>query len=107
MNRPKNPTEKPARKKREPSSKNRKGEPEFERSIPGRRNPSVEKQSERIVNEDEQLKAVNKREDNSQTASASHAEVDRPPAVTQENEIERTEAPYDNSEVNPRPPKVN
>lgn len=107
MNRPKNPTEKPERKKRDPSSKTRGGKPEYERSSPGRRSPGVEKQQERIVNEDEQSKAVNKREENAQTASASPAETERPPSVAQENEIERTEAGYDNSEVNPRPPKVN
>jgi hypothetical protein len=106
MNRPKNPTEKRERKRNKPSSTTREHHEEFQRTSPGRRTPGVEKGRERIVNEDEQLKDVNYREDNAQSP-AQNLSDQNPPAAPQENENERTEAPNDNNEVHPRPPKVN
>lgn len=106
MNRPKNPTDKIESRREQPSPKKKQPDAEYERTIPGRRSPDVEKRHERIVNEDEQLKDVNNREDNAQTPSVAPQEEDLP-AATQENENERLEAGYDNSEVHPRPPKVN
>jgi hypothetical protein len=107
MKRPNDPTEKVAKQRNHPSARTRKSEGEAERTVPGRRSPAVEKQRERIVNEDEQLKAVNNREDNAQSSSASTPQEETRSAAAQDNENERLEAGYDNSEVNPRPPKVN
>jgi hypothetical protein len=107
MKRPNDPSEKVAKKRNHPSARTRKGEPEPERTVPSRRSPVVEKQRERIVNEEEQLKAVNNREDNAQSTSGTLPQEETPPAGPQDNESERLEAGYDNSEVNPRPPKVN
>ena len=106
MNRPKNPTEK-KRKRNKPSPTKRENHEEFQRTIPGRRTPAVEKGRERIVNEDEQLKAVNYREDNAQSPAQNLADQENLPASPEQNESERTEAPNDNNEVHPRPPKVN
>lgn len=105
MKEPRDPTERSAKKREQPSPKTRTREAD-DRTLPGRRSPATEKQRERIVNEDEQLKVVNNREDNAQSRGASPLEESdgRP---SQENESERQEAGYDNSEVNPRPPKVN
>lgn len=111
MNRQKNPTETTGRKRKGPSSKTRKSDhkEESDRTIPGKRTPSVEKQHDRVVNEDEQLKTVNNSEDNAQTPprvenpTSDRDTSDRP----KENENERLEAANDNNEVNPRPPKVN
>ncbi len=107
MNRPKNPTEKKERKRKNPSSTTRENHEEFQRNNPGRRAPTVEKGRERIVNEDEQLKAVNYREDNAQSPAQNLADQEILPSSPQENENERLEAANDNSEVHPRPPKVN
>lgn len=111
MNRQKNPTGKTGRKRKGPSSKARKNDhnEESDRTIPGKRTPTVEKQRERMVNEDEQLKTVNNSEDNAQTpAKAETSENDKDTSDRpRENENERLEAGNDNNEVNPRPPKVN
>lgn len=104
MKGPRNPTERSARKRDQPSTKTRTRDTE-DRTLPGRRSPGNEKERERVVNEDEQLKVVNNREDNAQSADISRAADNRP--VSHENESERLEAGDDNSEVNPRPPKVN
>ena len=103
MKGPRNPTERSARERDQPSPKTRKREADHDRTLPGRRSVGNEKERERVVNEDEQLKVVNNREDNAQSVNA--PDDDRP--ISQENENERLEAGYDNSEVNPRPPKVN
>jgi hypothetical protein len=104
MSRPKNPTEK-VRKRNHPSSRSKRHEADQDRSLPSRKSPTIEKQRERIVNEDEQLKAVNNREDNAQSPSPVPQEENMP-APALDNENERLEAGYDSSEVNPRPPKV-
>ncbi len=104
MNEPRNPTERSAKKREQPSSNGRKREAEQDRTLPGRRSPGNEKERERVVNEDEQLKVVNNREDNAQATNTRPKET--PPPVSQENENERLEAGDDNSEVNPRQPKV-
>ena len=72
MSRPKNPTGASTRQTAKPSPKTRHREEheEFERTIPGRRTPLAEKKHGRVVNEDEQLKVVNQREDNAQTPKA-------------------------------------
>ena len=108
MNRSKKPTEKPSRKKNKPSSNTRQRESheEFQRSIPGKRTPVIEKERERIVNEDEQSKAVNYREDNAQSVIPKSPDEENLPAP-RENDNERIEAGDDHSEVHPRPPKVN
>ena len=103
MNGPRNPTERSARKRDQPSPKTRSRDAE-DRTLPGRRSPGNEKQRDRVVNEEEQLKVVNNREDNAQSVNTSPPEEDR---TGSQNENERLEAGYDNSEVNPRPPKVN
>ena len=105
MNGPRNVTEKSAKKREKPATKGRTREAERDRTLPGRRSPGNEKERERLVNEDEQLKVVNNREDNAQSVSAQPDESPHP--ASQENENERLEAGYDNSEVNPRQPKVN
>lgn len=109
MNRSKKPSEKAERKRSKPSSKTRRREnhDEFQRTAPGRRTPGAEKERERIVNEDEQLKDVNNREDNVQSRTKNLSDQENPPAAPQENENERIEAGNDNNEVHPRPPKVN
>ena len=106
MNRPKNPTGIKERKRTKTSLRTRRREEqeEFERTIPGSSAPETEKQHDRAVNEDEQLKVVNQREDNAQSRKA--------PSENEENadgskENERLEAADDNNEVNPRSPKVN
>lgn len=104
MKGPRTPTERSARKPDQPSTKTRTHDAE-DRTMPGRRSPGNEKERERVVNEDEQLKVVNNREDNAQSVDTTPAEDSRP--ASHENESERLEAGYDNSEVNPRPPKVN
>lgn len=106
MNGPRNPTERSAGKRDQPSPKTRKGGADQDRTLPGRRSTATEKQRERIVNQDEQLKVVNNREDNAQSASPAPAEENQP-ASSGETNNERIEAGYDNSEVHPRPPKVN
>jgi hypothetical protein len=77
---------------------------EYERTIPGRTTPEPERKRGRIVNEDEQLKAVNIREDNAQSQPA---DPKNEPEVQSSPENVRLEAPDDNSEVNPRLRKVN
>ncbi|HEX6222794.1 MAG TPA: hypothetical protein VFZ52_00190 [Chryseolinea sp.] len=107
MSRPKNPTGASIRQTAKPSPKTRprKEDEEFQRTIPGRRNPQAEKQHDRVVNEDEQLKVVNQREDNAQSRKVnSEKEEGR---ADGSNENERLEAADDNNEVNPRSPKVN
>lgn len=106
MNGPRKPTKQTAGKRDQPSTKSRREEANHERTLPGRRSPDNEKQRERIVNEDEQLKVVNNREDNAQSSSPA-PDAETHSAATPENGNERIEAGYDNSEVHPRPPKVN
>jgi hypothetical protein len=109
MKRSKKPTEKTEQKKNKRSSPTRQREnhDEFQRTIPGRRSPVIEKGKERIVNEDEQLKVVNYREDNAQSPAGSMPDHENPPSSPRENENERLEAGNDNNEVHPRSPKVN
>jgi hypothetical protein len=104
MNRPKKPAEKNARK--ESSQPSRRRDDQFNRTIPDSKLPTVERQRERIVNEDEQLKTVNNREDNAQAPEPTNVRDDERASAPQKNENDRIEAGYDNSEVNPRPPKV-
>jgi hypothetical protein len=108
MSRPKNPTGNKVRSRNQPSSRaERHGNEDFDGTVPGRRSPEYEKQHARVLNEDEQNKVVNRREDNAQTSTeASSHDVDsfdRP----NENQNDRLEAGDDNNEVNPRPRKVN
>jgi hypothetical protein len=113
MSRPKNPTEKVARKRNRPSPRTRQREDhdDYTRTIPGRRTPENERRSERVVNEDEQLKVVNEREDNAQSRDNATASGQRSETETnrtdQPHENERVEAGDDNNEVHPREPKVN
>ncbi len=104
MSRPKTPVERTENKNR-PSGPNGKGKTDgYERIIPERRAPEPERKRERLVNEDEQLKAVNVREDNAQSQTA---EMEHEPEAKPSGETIRLEAPDDNSEVNPRLRKVN
>lgn len=108
MSRPKNPTGNKEPNRNKPSVHGRRQENEdFEGTVPSRRSPEYEKQEARVLNEDEQNKVVNRREDNAQTsteASSHDADsFDRP----NENQNDRLEAGDDNNEVNPRPRKVN
>ena len=107
MNRPKNPTAPSERKRSRPSPRTRHIEEheEFERSIPGRRTPEIELQQDRAVNEDEQLKVVNQREDNAQSRKETSENEEGRADGSKENE--RIEAGDDNNEVHPRSPKVN
>jgi hypothetical protein len=105
MNGPRNPTER-SRGRNDQPPKSRKRTAANERTLPGRHSPATEKQREKIVNEDEQLKVVNNREDNAQSRGTQPQE-EHERTASSENESERLEAAYDNSEVNPRPPKVN
>jgi hypothetical protein len=113
MSRPKNPTEKIARKRNRPSPRTRQREDhdEFVRTIPGRRVPENEGVREQIVNEDDQTKVVNENEDNAQSRESAPPRND-----VSENDSTRTDLPDendrieaadDNSEVHPRSPKVN
>lgn len=105
MSRPKTPVERTENKNKQPSGPSRKrGMEGYERTIPGRRTPEPERKRDRIVNEDEQLKAVNIREDNAQSQPT---DLENEPDVQSSPENERLEAPDDNSEVNPRLRKVN
>jgi hypothetical protein len=106
MNGPRNPTERSQGKKDQPSPKSRARTAESDRTLPSRHSTATEKQRERIVNEDEQMKVVNNREDNAQSRGTQPQEENEP-AASPENESDRLEAGYDNSEVNPRPQKVN
>ncbi len=103
MSRPKNPSAKQSPKA---SRENRE---EHERTIPGtgNRTPEYVKQNARVVNEDEQNKVVNRREDNAQAQEDSFAYADNSPDRPSENQNDRMGAGDDNSEVNPRPRKVN
>ena len=107
MNRPKNPTGTKERKKTKPSLKTvrREEREEFERTIPGRRGPEIEKKHDRVVNEEEQLKVVNQSEDNAQSPNVTSENEESRADGSKENE--RLEAADDNNEVNPRSPKVN
>jgi cell division protein FtsN len=112
MKRPKNPTGTTERKRGRPSprTRHRKEDKDFERTIPARRTPESEKQHDRVVNEDEQLKVVNQREDNAQASTQASNETN--PANEKSradgsNENEHPEAADDNNEVHPRPPKAN
>ena len=107
MSRPKNPTGTSERKRKRPTlrTRHREEREEFERTIPGRRTPEIEKKHDRVVNEDEQLKVVNQSEDNAQSRNATSENEEGPADGSKENE--RLEAPDDNNEVNPRAPKVN
>ena len=107
MNRPKNPTGTKERKRTKPSLKSRRREEreEFERTIPGRSAPDIEKKHDRVVNEEEQLKVVNQSEDNAQSRNVTQENEEGPADGSKENE--RLEAADDNNEVNPRSPKVN
>jgi hypothetical protein len=107
MNRPKNPTETTQRKRTKPTpgTRHREEHVEFERSIPGRKTPESEKQHDRVVNEDEQLKVVNQREDNAQSRDTTSENATS--RADGSNENERLEAADDNNEVHPRSPKVN
>ena len=106
MNRPKNPTGTVDRNRTKPAPKSRprKENEELKRSTPVRRNPESEKR-DRVVNEDEQLKVVNQREDNAQSRKPVSENEGALPDGSNENE--RLEAADDNNEVNPRSPKVN
>lgn len=106
MDGPRNPTERSQGKKDKPSPKSRTRTTERDKTLQGRHSSATEKQRERIVNEDEQLKVVNNREDNAQSRGAQPQEENEL-TVSPENESETLEAGYDNSEVNPRPQKVN
>jgi hypothetical protein len=106
MHTPKNPTERSAKKRTHPEPKTRSQKTDQDRTLPGRRSPANEKQRERIVNEDEQLKVVNNREDNAQSSGPPPGGENQNTAA-HESDNERLEAGYDNSEWNPRPPKVN
>lgn len=108
MSRPKTPIERTEYKRRQPSSTGRRREEkeEYERTIPGRRTPEPEKKTERIVNEDEQLKAVNNREDNAQSRHDTPRNEDELKSSNEDGN-ERLEASDDNAEVNPRLRKVN
>jgi hypothetical protein len=114
MKRPKeNPNEQTRRSRHQTS--NRKNKPgqnseDFDRTIPGRRTPEYERFSNRTVNEDEQKKAVNNPEDNAQSRgeiSENENTSDTQAPYDEENSNERLEAGDDQSEVNPRSPKVN
>jgi hypothetical protein len=115
MSRPKETTKKETTKKspRSPSREQRgPNKNEHDRSTPGRRNPEYEKLHSRAVNEDEQLKIVNNREDNAQSSSNNNRKTETdatnssiPEGVQDEND--RVEAGDDQSEVNNRSPKVN
>jgi hypothetical protein len=107
MRRPKNPTGTAERKRNRPTPRTRHSEEheEFERTIPGRRAPEIEKKHDRVVNEDEQLKVVNQSEDNAQSPKVTSENEESPVDGSKENE--RLEAADDNNEVNPRSPKVN
>jgi hypothetical protein len=107
MDKQRNPTERAARKRSGPSPQTRVRDTEHDRTLPGRHSPANEKQRARIVNEDEQLKVVNNREDNAQSSSPPADSADQQGTASHESDNERIEAGYDNSEVNPRPPKVN
>ena len=109
MNRPKNPSENIKRERSQPSAKTREHErgDEFERSIPGKRTPEYVKQHDRTVNEDEQQKVVNVREDNAQSTPEPQRNETNESSGTAENQNDRLEAGDDNNEVNPRPRKVN
>jgi hypothetical protein len=111
MNRPKEsikksaPRSKPSREQQGPNRN------EHDRSIPDRKNPEYEKIHSRAVNEDEQLKVVNQREDNAQSSPEnSKAENDRTNSSIAEgiqDENERMEAGDDQSDSDSRSPKVN
>jgi hypothetical protein len=107
MSRPKNPTGTAERKRKRPMPKARHREEneEFERTIPGRRPPEIEKKHDRVVNEEEQLKVVNQSEDNAQSRKVTLENEESPANGSKENE--RLEAADDNNEVHPRSPKVN
>ena len=107
MNRPKNPTGTKERKRTKTSLRTRHLEEreEFERTIPGRKTPEIEKKHDRVVNEDEQLKVVNQSEDNAQSRKVTSDNKEGPADGSKENE--RLEAADDHNEVNPRSPKVN
>lgn len=107
MNRPKNPGGTAERKRTRPSPRTRHSEEheEFQRSTPGRRTPETGKKHDRVVNEDEQLKVVNQREDNAQSQKETSENAESRADGSKENE--RLEAADDNNEVNPRSPKVN
>lgn len=109
MNRTKNPSEKIRRERIHASGQpaEREREPEVQRSIPGKRNPEYVKQHDRAVNEDEQEKVVNVREDNAQSDPEPQTNEVDDSTGTSENQNDRLEAGDDNSEVNPRPRKVN
>ncbi len=110
MRRPKTPAERersqPHRNQRPSQKEPSENQEDLNRKIPGRRNPEYVKRHERVVNEDEQLKDVNYKEDNAQSSSEA-TNYDRNTDAPQENENERMEAGDDYSEVNPRPRKVN
>jgi hypothetical protein len=107
MSRPKNPSGTKEKKRTTPSlrTRHREEREEFERTIPGRRGPEIEKKHERVVNEDEQLKVVNQSEDNAQSRKTTAEDEESRADGSKENE--RLEAADDNNEVNPRSPKVN
>jgi hypothetical protein len=108
MRRPKSPTEteRPKAYSNEPPSRKKPSETheEFNRTVPERRNPEYVKQHDRAVNEDEQLKEVNYREDNAQSTGTVSNDAASAASPEPENRIE---AGDDYSEVNPRPRKVN
>jgi hypothetical protein len=83
---------------------------EHDRTIPGKRNPEYEKTHARTVNEDEQLKVVNNREDNAQSSREPEPvtnETNSSVAEGIQDENDRVEAGDDQSETNNRSPKVN
>ena len=84
---------------------------EYDRTVPGRKNPAYEKTNARAVNEDEQRKVVNHQEDNAQSVTPSFmGEEGATNAAIPEgiqDEKERLEAGEDQSELNNRSPKAN
>lgn len=111
MNRPKENTKKSAPRSKTPRERRGPNRNEDDRTIPGRRNPEYEKIHSRAVNEDEQLKVVNTREDNAQSPPDNSKEENKPTnsSVPEgiQDENERVEAGDDQSDVNDRSPKVN
>src|SRR5690606_16416032 len=99
MRRPNNPEERLRPERNQPANESRR-DTEQDREIPGRRTGEPERKREKIVNEDEQLKDVNQREVNAQSAEE-NSQRELPTA-----DDVRLEAPDDNAEVDPRPGKV-
>ncbi len=63
------PRENPTEKRRR-SAANKGNTEDSQRTIPGKRTPEYERLNNRVVNEDEQQKAVNNSEDNAQSSES-------------------------------------